>query len=70
MPIPGASKIKSTLKHRNSEVALRELPRMYDQLMGLPNFEKHVGGINDFFRAVRDGEQISPNLLQNWKETA
>jgi hypothetical protein len=68
MPIPAPEKIKATLKHKNSEVALDELPWLYDQLMGLPTFAKHRGGLEAFFSAVRDKEQPGPNLLQNWKE--
>jgi len=68
MPIPDASKIKATLTHRNANVALDELPQMYDQLMTLPSFKSHAEGINEFFRAVRDREQPGPNLLHNWKE--
>jgi len=68
MPIPGPSKIKATLLHRNVDVALNELPQMYDHLMTLPSFKKHLGAIEGFFRAVRDREQPGPNLLHNWKE--
>ena len=68
MPIPTPDKIKATLKHRNTKVALEELPQMYDQLMGLPNFESHMKAVEIFFRAVRDEEQPGPDLLQNWKE--
>jgi len=70
MPIPEPAKVKATLKHRDTRVALRELPRMYDQLMVLPSFQKHSGAINEFFSAVRDREQTGPNLVQNWKEKA
>jgi len=70
MPIPDPAKIKATLKHRNTKVAMNELPRMYDQLMDLPSFKKHRGAVEGFFRAVRNGEQPGPNLLQNWKEQA
>jgi hypothetical protein len=70
MPIPGASKIKATLKDRNVNVALNELPHMYDHLMTLPNYKKHLKAIEGFFRAVRDREQPGPNLIHNWKESA
>jgi len=70
MPIPGASKIKATLKDRNVNVALDELPHMYDHLMTLPNFKKHLKAVEGFFRAVRDKEQPGPNLIHNWKESA
>ncbi len=68
MPTPEPDKIKATLKHRHSEVAMDELPRMYDQLMGLPNFKKHLEAVETFFRAVRDKVPTGPNLLHNWKE--
>ncbi len=70
MPIPKPAKIKETLSHRHVGIALDELPRMYDQLMDLPTFKNHLGAIETFFRAVRDGEQPGPNLLRNWKEQA
>jgi len=70
LPIPENSKIKSTLRHRDTKVALDELPSMYDQLVDLPNSKKHMRAINEFFRAVGDGERTGPNLLQNWKEQA
>jgi hypothetical protein len=70
MPIPEREKIKSVLKHGNAGVALNELPQMYEQLMILPNFEKHSGAVEAFFRAVRDKEQPGPNLVKNWKEQA
>lgn len=70
MPIPDPEKIKRTLKHSHAGVALDELPRMYDQLMDLPTYKKHLGAVKTFFRAVKDKEQTSPDLLHNWKEIA
>jgi len=68
MPIPKPEKIKATLGHRNNNVALDELPQLYDQLMSLSNFKKHLGAVETFFRVVKNRESLGPNLIHNWRE--
>ncbi len=70
MPTPEKARIKAVLNHKDPNRALNELPMMYEQLMKLPNFKQHQGAVETFFRAVRNKQQTSPNLLHNWKESA
>ncbi len=70
LPVPNPDRIKETLKYKDPNTALDELPKMYEQLMVLPSFGKHLGAIKTFFRAVRVGERPGPDLLHNWKEKA
>ena len=70
MPIPDPAKIKGTLKHRDIQVAEDQIPAIRSEMQKLPNYPEHRASVEGFFRAVDEGVQPGPDLLQNWKETA
>ena len=68
LPIPHPEKIRGTLVDGNVKVAESQLPSIYNEVQHLPNYQKHKGAIEEFFRAVETREQPGPDLLHNWKE--
>lgn len=68
LPVPDKDYLRKILTHRDVQVAHKEIPKIKNQLEGLPNYQDHKKAIDGLFSIEGRDLQVGPDLLTNWKE--
>ena len=67
LPIPRPALIRHALRDPKLELLNKALPRIVSTLRGMPEYDKHSPGVEEFIRVVEARKLPTPNIMDNWR---